>query len=180
MESALLVQEHINSCSECKSIYDSMISPSDIRMTVSPATLLGRIADWKASVLQSMLLFLSFFIIITGVTLEAATPLGTANGFWTFTLLIPATGFMLSLANWYFVRLYKNRKLFSTCSLLVTFIAIFCGYLWGIFHYEVGILTFTDTIQFVIHYDFGLILTIVFCILSKLLSNQYGKMLGKE
>lgn len=171
-ESANLVKEHIDSCAECRKLYENMTSPSEIKPTASAPLSLNRINDWKASILQSVLLFVSFAVITLGVSLEAATPSGLNNGCWAFSLVIPASGFMLSLINWYFVRFYKNRKSFSNCSLSATLGITVCAYVWAVFHYELSV--------FASFAGISLLLTALFCILSKVLSDKYGKMLGKE
>ena len=189
-ESEKAVEEHIRDCSDCKKLLEDMKSPSDIvSVSESPKTL-RKINDWKASVLQSVLLFLSFALITLGVALEARTPSGIGNGFWALNLVIPATGFMLSLANWYFVRVYKSRKCFSNYSLISTLGVTLCAYIWSGFHYEINLLdlfagnTFAESIEglhaLLLLNGIGILLTAVFCALSKLLSNQYAKMLGKE
>ena len=124
-ESEKIVKEHIESCDACRKLFEDMRTSSDMirvpsdmilvsedmhapsdTISVSEApVVLSKINDWKASVLQSVLLFLMFALITAGVALEAETPVGMTNGFWALNLVIPATGFMLSLANWYFVRL---------------------------------------------------------------------------
>ncbi len=189
-ESAKIVKEHIENCPDCKAIYDSMNDNSDIIPKVEPPKKLNRINDWKASVLQSVLLFVSFALITIGVSLEASTPVGLMNGCWAMWLVIPTTGFLLSLANWYFVRLYKSRKVFSRCSLLATFLMTVIAYLWAFNHYEFdymaffrggGIIAFLDMVRAITLLDgIGFVLTAVFCVLSKVLSNKYAKMLGKE
>ncbi len=189
-ESEKVVEEHINNCNECKKIFEDMKAPSDI-VTVSelPKTF-SKLNDWKASVLQSVLLFLSFALITVGVALEARTPSGLLNGFWALNLVIPATGLMLSLANWYFVRVYKSRKSFSNYSLIATLGVTLCAYIWSGFHYEMNLIDlfagndFANVLE-ILHallflYGIGILLTVVFCTLSKTLSNQYAKMLGKE
>ena len=124
-------------------------------------------------------------MITVGVILEADVPSGLLNGFWAFNLVIPSTGFMLSLANWYFVKLYKNRKIFSNCSLLATVVITLAAYIWAIFHYEVNIfMSFTDVFEtlyaLILLNIMGILLTVVFFVLSKILSYNYAKMLGKE
>lgn len=173
-ESGKIVSEHIKSCSECKKTYESMKSQSEIITIPEPLKPFDRLNDWKASVLQSVLLFLSFGLITVGVALEAKTPFGSQNGFWALNLVVPVTGFMLSLANWYFVKLYKSRKAFSCFSLAVTFLITLCAYIWSGFHYEMN---FVDLF---LKSLIGIVLTIILCILSKLLSGRYAKMLGKE
>ena len=189
-ESKRIVEEHIENCVACKELFEDMKSPSEIvSVTESPKTF-RKLNDWKASVLQSVLLFVSFGLITIGVALEARTGSGLLNGFWALNLVIPATGFMLSLANWYFVRVYKNRKCFSFFSLIATLGITLCAYIWSEFHYELNLLELFSECNFVellevmqgILYlnGLGIVLTIVFCVLSKTLSNQYAKMLGKE
>lgn len=189
-ESEKVVEEHIRDCGDCKRLLEDMKSSSDIiTVSESPKTF-SKLNDWKASVLQSVLLFLSFALITVGVALEARTPSGIGNGFWALNLVIPATGFMLSLANWYFIRVYKNRKSFSLFSLIATLGITLCAYIWSGFHYELNVFELFSECDFVELLDvmqgilflngLGIVLTIVFCTLSKILSNQYAKMLGKE
>ena len=136
------------------------------------------------------MLFLSFALITIGVALEAKTPSGLGNGFWALNLVIPATGFLLSLTNWYFVKVYKSRKRFSCGSLLTTLGVTLCAYIWSAFHYELKFFDlfirngFTGMLEVLpaclLFGGIGILLTLVFCVLSKALSNQYAKMLGKE
>lgn len=192
-ESEKIVKEHINRCPECKALYENMKTPSEIISTVSAPVKMERVNDWKASVLQSVLLFISFALITIGVALEASTPSGLNNGYWAISLVIPATGFMLSLANWYFVRLYKNRKCFSNCSLLITLGITVCAYIWAGFHYEFDVIGFAEifgNISFqeslevlaviALVFGVGILFTAIFCVLSKVLSDKFAKMLGKE
>lgn len=174
MESENLVKEHIKSCRSCRELYESMNTLPDLIPVASAPKKLVKINVWKASVLQSVLLFLSFAIITVGVALEAATPPGLTNGYWAFSLVVPATGFLLSLTNWYFVRLYKSRSVFSSCSLIATLSITVCAYIWAGFHYE-------DLLQNIgFSCGVGIFLTVAFCTLSRFLSNQYASMLGKE
>ena len=189
-ESEKAVEEHIRDCHDCKRLLEDMKSSTDIiTVSESPKTF-SKLNDWKASVLQSILLFLSFALITLGVALEARTPSGIGNGFWALNLVIPATGFMLSLANWYFVRVYKSRKSFSNCSFLATLVITLSAYIWSVFHYEINHFDlfaendFANVLE-ILHAllllnGIGILLTVVFCTLSKTLSNQYAKMLGKE
>ena len=189
-ESENAVEEHIRNCDDCKRLLEDMKLSSDfITVSESPKTF-SKLNDWKASVLQSILLFLSFALITLGVALEARTPSGIGNGFWALNLVIPATGFMLSLAHWYFVRVYKSRKSFSNYSLIATLGVTLCAYTWSAIHYETNFLdlftgnTFAESLE-ILHAllllnGIGILLTAVFCAVSKILSNRYAKMLGKE
>lgn len=172
-ESKLLVENHLSTCKKCKSMLSAMKS-SDLDETsvVAPAKI-SRINQFKASIIQSVLLFLSFAFITLGVTLEAATPTGASNGNWAFMLIIPATAFMLSLANWYFVRLYKNRKVFSSCSALLTLGFAVCGFVWGALH-------FGNIASYALVFAVGVGASSALCILSKVLSSFYAKTLGKD
>ncbi len=191
-ESERAVEEHLGDCSECKKLFEEMKEPTDIiAASVSPKAL-SKINDLKASVLQSVLLFISFGLITIGVAVEAyAGSDSLGNGLFAFNLVVPAAGFMLSLANWYFVRMYKSRKVFSDCSALGTLFITACAYIWSVFHYEeMGFLELFKGVSLagffdVLHGVFfllggGIVLTIVFCVLSKILSNKYAEMLGKD
>ena len=173
-ESSRLVREHLNECEDCQRAYAAMCHKSEWKQTKTPAMKLRRVSDWKASILQSFLLFISFAIIALGVVLEAATPSGLTNGLWAMALVIPATANLFSLANWYFVRLYKNRKTFSTFSCLFSFLLTVTGYVCALLHYTEGI-QLTSPLVIV-----GAVLSVVFIVLSKVLSNQYALLLGSE
>lgn len=173
-DSATAVKEHIRKCSECKELFDSMNTPKMVPETHSVPAVMSRLNDFKASVVQTILLFVSFVMITAGVAMEAATPLGIANGCWALALIVPATGFMLSLTNWYFVRLYKSRRSFSGASLFATLGAICGGYVWAFSHY--GFAFYESNMIF---YAAGALLTVMFCVLSKVLSCKYAKMLCK-
>ncbi len=189
-ESKKIIEEHIKTCNSCKTLLKEMNTPQDFATELQTPLKLRKINDWKASVLQSILLFLSFALITLGVSLEASTPLGLSNGFWAINLVIPSTGFMLSLANWYFVRIYKNRKTFTNCSLIATLGITVCAFVWAGFHYKFNLLELFSGVSFEVFLEIlssillingiGIFFTIVFCILSKTLSNEYAKMLGKE
>lgn len=188
-ESKKCVEEHIKACDMCKKVLEDMNTPCD-GVSVSQAPIaLNKVNDRKASVLQSVLLFLSFALITIGVALEARTPYGPENGFWALNLIVPATGFMLSLANWYFVRVYKNRKSFSNCSLIATLVITICAYVWSGFHYEMSLFdlfggnnfaSISDALHALLDNGIGILLTVVFCASSKILSDRYAGMLGKE
>lgn len=192
-ESKNAVREHLSSCRACRELYESM--SDDIGATASaPAPKkIEKINYWKASLLQSVLLFISFGIITLGVALEAGTPSGFSNGLWAFNIVVPAVGFMLSLANWYFIRLYKSRKSFSNYTLLSTVILTLCAFIFTAYHYgeldgellmSLKGISLTDFFEMLclIGYalSIGIVLTVIFCVLSKLLSDKYAKMLGKE
>lgn len=189
-ESANEVEKHLKECENCKSLFDMMNSENLKEKNESfEIKKLSKINERKASVLQSVLLFISFIVMAVGVTLEAKTPLGTENGFWAFTLIIPATSFLFSLANWFFIRIYKNKKIFSVCSFIVNAAITLFFFICGIFYYNVPSLYFISetgfsdsdvllkTIQFL---GFGIVTVAVFCAVSKIFSLRYAEMLGKD
>ncbi len=180
-ESKAIVEEHIKSCDKCKKAFEEISSAPLMTEQKTKAKAFSKINGWKASVLQSVLLFLSFALIIFGVAREAATPSGNANGLWAVAVIVPATGFLLSLANWYFVRVYPSRKVFSNCSLLAAVAFIVIGYVWAMIHYQNTLTNlFNGSVLSIGLLITGIVLSIAFCVISKLLSVQYAKMIGKE
>lgn len=180
-ESAKLVREHIETCKECRNVYENMKIPCEKPLSAPPVC--GRINEWKASVMQSLLLFFSFALITVGVAAEAYEPSGIMNGFWALTLVIPAVSFMLSLANWYFIRLYKSRKSFSNGSLFANIMFAAFGYAWAAFHYKADFSLFVEKslpIPILLRFGAGILILAAACVLSKLLSLKYAAMLGKE
>ena len=173
-ESTRLVAEHLDTCESCRKIYDQMRETCQSYEEKPNAVKLRRVSDWKASVLLSVMLFVSFAIITLGVILEGSTPTGNTNGLWAVALIVPATGYLLSLANWFFVRVYKSRKMFSYGSCTATLTITLLGYVWAAIHYAGGISMSSPLVWC------GVALSAVFCGLSKVLSNQYALLLGRE
>ena len=173
-ESCLLIEEHLKTCPECEKARQSMGKPVQTQPVAQPKSSFHRISDWKASFLQSMMLFVSFAVITLGVILEGRTPNGPSNGLWAVALIVPATGYLLSMAHWFFVRVYKSRKAFSIGSCLVTLGITALGYGWAFVHYAGGI-DLTAALLWV-----GIALSLVFCLLSKVLSDRYALLLGRE
>ena len=178
-ESSKAVEMHLKECDDCKSVFESMISDSvdNGRAKFVPEKI-KKITDWKASVLQSVLLFVSFGILAVSITMEAYTPYGITNGIWAFAAIVPTAGFMLSLSNWYFVRAYKSRRAFSNCSCLFSLIISACCYVWAVVHYNSTFFRLSGSLFSFL--AIGIAITIVFCVVSKITSNAYAKMLGKE
>ena len=173
-ESARLVAEHLDVCESCRKIYDQMREPCRDHEEKPYSVKLRRVSNWKASLLQSVMLFVSFAIITLGVILEGSTPAGNTNGLWAVALIVPATGYLLSLGNWFFLRVYRNRKIFSGCSCLATLGITLLGYGWAAIH-SVGGIVMSSPLVWV-----GVVLSAAFCILSKVLSAQYALLLGRE
>lgn len=182
-KTAEAVREHIESCAECRRAFERMSAKGEGFTAPSPAPKTpGKVREWKASLMQSLALFASFALIIIGVSFEAASPEGTANGAWLFGLIIPATAFMLSLANLYFVRHYRSRRAFriASCALTAAFAA--AAFIWGVFHYGVPSAVKAGTLSHALVWGLaaGFVLTAVFCAVSFMLSGVYAKAIGKE
>ena len=173
-DSTKLVADHLVTCESCRRIHGQMRKTYQPQKEVGKAVRLQCVCDWKASLLQSVMLFVSFAIITVGVILEGSTPTGDTNGLWAVALIVPATGYLLSLANWFFIRVYKDRKIFSVCSCVTTLGIILLGYAWAAIHYA-GKIALVSPLVWI-----GVGLSAVFCVLSKVLSNQYALLLGRE
>ncbi len=169
------VQAHLAQCPSCRRALEALGTPlpTQAAVPVSPS----RINSWKASILQSLLLFASFGLITLGVSMEAAVPSGLFNGFWAFTLVVPATGFLLSLTNWYFLRLYKNRQTFClACCLVTTAVTALC-FAWTLWHYEWHWQYLLSWARF---HSLGLLFAAVLCGLSWPLAELYARYWGKD
>ncbi len=147
-ESKKAVEEHLEKCADCKRTHDEMKGTLFVKEPIESQKNFNRISEWKASLLLSAMLFLSFGLITLGVAGEAATPsdpnsyASLLNGYYAISIVIPATAFMLSLANWFFVRVYKNRNVFSSCAALVTLGIAVAAYVWAWLHYDINILLY--------------------------------------
>lgn len=172
-ESTRLVRQHLDACPCCKKTADAMKDPCP-EVSFVPKTAWNRINHWKASVIQSVLLYVSFAVIVAGVILEGNTPAGPENGLWAVALIVPATASLLSLANWFFLRLYRSAKRFCVCSCLITLAMTVLGYVWAVVHYS-GMISVTAPLVWV-----GVGLSLLFCLLSVWLSRSYARLLGRE
>jgi len=176
-ESRYTVETHLTKCESCKQYYEAMTTPIEREESVKAIKKTHKIHLWKASLLQSALFFISFLVITVGVALEASTAVGEGNSHWASVLVVPATGFLLSLVNWYFVRLYKSRLSFSLFSALFTLVGIvLCGS-WAIWHYSGFFQIALLGGGFVFSNIFT---TIALIVASYLLSLLYARLLGKE
>ena len=182
-ESKKLVREHIAGCEECRKIYEEMASAvPELTEPAPKKRKLEKLNAVRASVMQSLALFLSFAVITVGVGLEAASPEGARNGFWLFALIIPATAFLLSLANLYFIRAYPSRRRFRAASLLLTVFFAAAAFVWGVIHY--GVIGSLKAGSLSPHIAWGmgigLALVLLACAASFLLADHYARSLGKE
>ncbi|MBR3819751.1 MAG: zf-HC2 domain-containing protein [Clostridia bacterium] len=187
-ESSEEVKKHIENCAECKKIFESMTNNITQEEATFEAKKCTKINDWKASIMQSVLFLLSFLLITLGVYVEAGVgSYDWGNGLTAFNVVVPATGFMLSLTNWYFVKLYPSRKSFSWCSCLFSVLITLSATVWCSFHYEWNLLdifikaSFIDSVKGISFiFGIGIFLTVSFAVISKILSDLYARMLGKE
>ncbi len=175
-ESHAEVKHHIENCDECRKVFESMTDTVDeeANYEIKKCT---KINDWKASVIQSVLFLMSFLLITAGVYVEAGTNYhDLGNGLAAFNAVVPATGFLLSLTNWYFIKLYPNRKTFSWCSCIFSVVITVCATVWCSFHYDINLI---NIYSFILSAP-GIFLAVFFAVISKVLSDIYAKMLGKE
>lgn len=174
-ESAALVAAHLKTCEKCRKSYEQMRAACPAQEDAPMSARPRRVCAWQASLLQSLLLFVSFGVLTLGVVLENRTPAGASNGLWAITLIVPATASLLSLANWFFLRLYPSRRAFSVCSCAITAVLIALGYVWAAVHYAAhGIVL---TAPFVAG---GCALSAAACAAAACLSNRYARLLGRE
>ncbi len=180
--SKALVEEHLKGCEACRKALAEMKSEAPVSKEPSAKkAAFRRIDSWKASLLQSVLLYVSFALLVFGVAREAATPEGVTNGLWALALIVPVTGFLLSLANWYFIRLYPSRKLFSRCSLLLTAFFILLGYGWSVLHYKQlpdSLMNGAPLSRILL--IVGCVMSVSLCAISWMCSGKYARLLGKE
>jgi len=173
-ESAKLVAAHLEGCPECRRISEAMGRTPGAQPVKRPEIRLHSISSWKASLLQSVMLFLSFAILTLGVILEGSTPAGKTNGLWAAALIVPATGYLLSLSSWFFLRVYRSRRAFSRGCCITTAAITLLGYLWAALHYAGGIDLTSPLVWF------GAALSVGFCGLSAALSGRYALLSGRE
>jgi hypothetical protein len=173
-ESKVLVRTHLKECNACRGECESMQKSLSPLPETQPDISLRPIHLWGASVLQAVMMFATFIMLAIGVVLEGNTPSGEGNGVWAVALIVPATGYLLSMVNWFFVRNYKNRKRFSNVSCLATVVFTGIGYLWAFLHYS------EEMIWGYLPVYWGIALSLVLCILSKAVSEQYAVFLGRK
>ena len=180
-ESRRLVEEHVKGCDACRRTLAEMTAETAVQEAARPVPPMGQIDQWRASLLQSALLFLSFGLLIFGVAREAATPAGDTNALWALAVIVPVTGFLLSLANWYFVRFYPSRRAFSRASLLAAAVFTLAGYAWAAVHYQGAVQNLWNgaaASQALL--AGGAVLLAALWTLSGVLSDRYARLLGKE
>ena len=177
------VEMHLQSCSKCASLWKQLSKEScmdrSTDLNVKEVPQCRQVCIWKASVLQSVLFLISFLLIVIGVTKEAATgSRNSANGIWLFDLIVPATALMLTMVNWYFVRFYHSHKSFSgSCIVIFLFISLLAA-LWGLSHYHLWE-NLQQVMQNPTSYLPGVVLTIIFAVLSNRAADIYAGWIGK-
>ena len=188
-EGAKLVEEHMETCLYCRKLYENISG----RVAVPAPEKFKEINVWGAAVLHTVLLLASIALIIFGVVWELSTPLGWSNGFPAYIIVVPVSGFFLSLVNWFFVRLYKSGRSFSNYSALISIGSTLCGYVLYAFHYEIfsgffyylldsGFGEFIDTYATLLMFLFFLaaVPTMIFGVCAKFFSNIFAMILGKK
>lgn len=171
--SAKLVEAHIARCPGCRECLERSGAPlPEVEVTVPKA---GIVSAWRASILQSALFFVYFCILTVGVAKEAATPMGLLNGFWGCSVVVPAAGALLGLANWYFLRVYPGRRSFVIGSVVCTAVCTVACFAWVLWHYEFPV------VEFLAGYSLrGTAFLAGNLLLSGVFSRQYAALIGKE
>ena len=176
-ESAQLVKSHTARCVSCKKTLEAM-EQSEPELFSEPSDALprskgvGKIHIAMASMLQAFLQFMGFAALVTAVALEAATPSGPDNGFWCIFLLAPFTAFLLSQANWYFLRLYRSRRAFAIGSGVLCLAFLIPGEIFALLNYS--------KVVFGWNLPAAVALTLLLSGLQIAASLSYAKLLGKE
>lgn len=186
-ESRALVEEHIKSCENCKSELAEVTAlfgedtALDAPPKTAPKKALELISIRKAALIQSAMLYGAFLLIVFGVWREASTPSGELNGLWGISLVVPATAFLLSLANWYFVRFYASKKIFSRCSLVIYLALLILCFFWAALHYGSALKNFfAGSAHSAALPVIGIVLAATLAALSYLGSAKYAALLGKQ
>ena len=167
-ESGELVEEHIRSCAGCRKALTQMQTEISVTETACVPVKQNKVSVWKGAMLQSVMLFLSFALVTLGVTLENRIKSGAYNGYWATILIVPATAMLLGLANWYFIKPYKNRAWFTVCSGVLFAAVLGCGYFWVSIHY------------YTVVYPVGLAIAAACGIASVSMSYVFARLVGKE
>lgn len=176
-ESTELVRAHLAGCADCRKACAQMASAGAAQPKKAKLLKPRRVRGWQASLLQSLMLFISFGVITAGVVLEGNTPTGFSNGLYAAALIVPATGYLLSLSHWFFLRAYRSRKRFCIGSVLATVAFTALGALWAFWHYGSAL---ARSLSGSLVTWVGVFLCAVFFVLSGALSNLYALLLGRE
>lgn len=185
-ESRALIEEHIKSCENCKSELGEVTAlfseetGAPMPKKSAPKTF-EPINIRKAALIQSAMLYGAFLLIVFGVWSEASTPSGALNGLWGISLVVPATAFLLSLANWYFVRFYTSKKAFSVSCLGIYLAFLALCFIWSALHYGSALKNlFASSALSAALPVIGIVLAATLAALSYLGSAKYAALLGKQ
>ncbi|MBR3299149.1 MAG: zf-HC2 domain-containing protein [Clostridia bacterium] len=199
-ESRALIEEHIKSCESCKrelgevialfgeaaaepekTVPEKIEQERNVQRKTAPQKSFELINIRKAALIQSALLYGAFLLIVLGVWREASTPSGALNGLWGISLVVPATAFLLSLVNWYFVRFYASKKVFSCCSLGIYLAFLALCFIWAALHYGSALKNlFAGSPLSAALPVIGILLAAALGALSYLGSAKYAALLGKQ
>ena len=169
-----LVEAHTARCPGCRKCLERSGAdlPEAEALTVPAA---GRVSQWRASALQSALYLVYFGLLTVGVGREAETPHGLLNGFWGCSVVVPAGAFLLSLVNWYFVRVYPSRRSFVAGSVICTVLSLAGCFALALWHYAI------PALEFLMGYSLrGTLFVALDLVLAGVLSWQYARLIGKE
>lgn len=174
-ESAEMVKNHIQGCSECRSVYEDMKKSVLFVSEPKKDKKVKKIQTFKASVLQSLSVYLSFMMIVAGVWMEASTPMGAENGKWALLLILPSTAFFFALSNLYIMRSYKSERSFRSSSVIMCAFFSAFGYIWAFMHYGAEVYFHHPAFAAI-----GIVLSLALSALSGLIACLYARLTGKE
>ncbi len=189
-ESEALVTEHLEQCRECAEVYQAMQQNEPAEAVSLPSFEENPLRLWQATVLQSVLLFLSFAMLVFGVFLEWRIPSGFLNGSVAVGFVVPVTAFLLSLVNWNFIRFYKSKRQFQLISVLVFLILVLCADVFSAYHYGMNWseifadASAKDIFEFVLSplnpFLINAAVSALMCAAVSFFSGRFGRMTGKS
>lgn len=186
-ESVRVVEEHLETCPACRAVLqDIKTSLAYKPMNVFPKLELTR--HWRASTLQILLFILAFGMLFLGAMAESMTNVDSLNGIFALRFLVPGVACLFSLTNWFFLRLYKNRKRFVAVTAIVTWVVFAAAFVWVCLHYAFFAEGFSTGMALIKRYvwimmgSYGWLFAAVLlhCALSPLYAYLYARWLGKE
>ncbi len=182
------VSAHLNNCEKCKKSYLEMDFTEEKLKVNKPASLepqrFSMIRQWYASILQSILLLVSFGFITIGVFLENNF---SPNGFYAGVIVVPFTAMLLTQLSYFFLHLYKNRRQFVIATILIQALFTLCGYAFAIDYYCYFVPSADVTKAFVLStlldlgiFPAGLIVCLVLLLTGFFFSNKFAQYCGKD
>lgn len=133
------VEEHLKTCTDCKTIYDFMCSDMEKRAKTKnipqEKAIYLRIRQQLGGFLICAIIFVAFIAIGFGAMTELGDH-GWPQGIFALTFVIPGTAFLLTMLNFFFMREYPSRSWFCWVSAAITFFLCMAGDVVALYHYN--------------------------------------------